>query len=167
MFTIGYSTRQLGKFIEMLKGHGIKILIDVRTVPRSKHKPEFNAESLPKPLRKCGIRYLHMKELGGLRKPDKDSVNTGWINASFRGFADYMQTKDFDDAIKRLMALADKKNVALMCAEGNPFRCHRSLIADAMLVRGYKVFEITGNKSSSEHRLTKFAKVSKKKITYP
>jgi uncharacterized protein (DUF488 family) len=167
MFTIGYSTRTAQKFLLALKSHGVRVLIDVRTVPKSRHRPEFNKDRLSKYLHKNGIRYVHMKELGGLRKPSKDSKNVGWINASFRGFADYMQTREFSSAIKKLQSIAVKKKVAIMCAEGNPFRCHRSLIADAMLVRGYKVYEITGINGASEHKLTGFAKVSGTRIKYP
>ena len=166
MFTVGYSTRTPQRFISLLKGHAVNLLVDIRTIPRSRHKPEFNKERLAKLLRKNGIKYVHMKELGGLRKPVKGSMNTGWLNASFRGFADYMQSSEFGSAIKKLMQLALKKRVAIMCADGNPFRCHRSLIADAMLLRGFKVYEITGQRSASEHRLTKFAKVSGKRIIY-
>jgi len=166
MFTVGYSTRTMQKFIAMLKGHKINLLVDVKTIPRSRHKPEFNKERLSKILRKNNIKYVHMKELGGLRKPMKDSKNTGWLNSSFRGFADYMQSSEFNSAIKKLMHMASKKRVVIMCAEGNPFRCHRSLIADAMLVRGFKVYEITGLSSASEHKLTKFAKVSGTNIVY-
>jgi len=167
MFTIGYSTRTAQKFLSILKNHDIRMLVDIRTVPKSRHRPEFNKERLSKYLRKNGIRYVHMKELGGLRKPSKESKNTGWINASFRGFADYMQTREFSSAIKRLRSLALKKRVVIMCAEGNPFRCHRSLIADAMLIQGFKVYEITGINSISEHKLTGFAKVFGTHITYP
>ncbi|MEM3227962.1 MAG: DUF488 domain-containing protein, partial [Candidatus Micrarchaeaceae archaeon] len=169
MFTIGYSLRSIGTFLQILSNHGVKLLVDVRTIPKSRHKPEFNKERLSKALQRHGISYMHMKELGGLRKPLKNSINAAWRNESFRGFADYMQTKDFAAAIARLESLASRKTVAVMCAEGNPFRCHRSLIADAMVVRGYKVYEITGKNAESvkEHKITGFAKVRGKKITYP
>jgi uncharacterized protein (DUF488 family) len=132
VYTIGYSTRTLEEFIEVLQAHAIVTLVDIRTIPKSRHSPQFNRDSLKKSLQKKGIAYLHCKELGGLRKPKKDSINTGWRNTSFRGFADYMQTREFVSAVRRLMQLAKSGRIAIMCAEGNPFRCHRSLVADAL-----------------------------------
>jgi uncharacterized protein (DUF488 family) len=167
IFAIGHSTRTLEQFIEILKAHGITLLADIRTIPKSRHNPQFNAESLLRELPKVGIAYRHLKELGGLRRAAKDSVNTGWENASFRGYADYMQMPDFVHAIRDLMDMAKKERVAIMCAEGNPFRCHRSLVADALTVRGARVLHISSRKSAKEHTLTPFAQVDGTRITYP
>ncbi|MHB1707999.1 MAG: DUF488 domain-containing protein [Thermoplasmataceae archaeon] len=166
LFTVGYSNRPFDQFLTLLKVNRIDILVDVRTIPKSRHRPEFNIDSLPAGLEAACISYLHMKGLGGLRKPLGNSVNSGWINESFRGFADYMQTDQFRNAIADLQDLAGKNRVAIMCAEGNPFSCHRSLIADAMLVRGYRVYEISGGTRLSIHKLTSFAEVSGENITY-
>ncbi len=167
VYTIGYSTRTLAEFTEVLKAHAISLLVDIRTIPKSRHSPQFNQDSLKRSLEKRGISYLHFKELGGLRKPRKDSINTGWRNASFRGFADYMQTREFVSAVRQLMRLAKSKRLAIMCAEGNPFRCHRSLVADALTVRKVHVFHISSKTSARAHTLTPFAKVNGTKITYP
>ncbi|MGC8506491.1 MAG: DUF488 family protein [Thermoplasmata archaeon] len=166
LFTVGYSNRPFDQFLTLLKVNRIDILVDVRTIPKSRHRPEFNVDSLPVELGAAGISYVHMKGLGGLRKPLANSVNSGWINESFRGFADYMQTDQFRHSIGDLQDLARKNRVAIMCAEGNPFRCHRSLIADAMLIRGYRVYEITGRNRLTIHKLTPFAEVSGENITY-
>ena len=166
LFTVGYSNRPFDQFLTLLKVNRIDILVDVRTIPKSRYRPEFNIDSLPTGLEAAGISYIHMKGLGGLRKPLGNSVNSGWINESFRGFADYMQTDQFRNALADLQNLTGKNRVAIMCAEGNPFSCHRSLIADAMLVRGYHVYEITGGTRLSIHKLTPFAEVSGENITY-
>jgi uncharacterized protein (DUF488 family) len=167
IYTIGHSTRTLDEFIGILQAHGISLLVDIRTIPKSRYNPQFNADNLQRELPRKGIAYLHYPALGGLRKPRKDSVNTGWQNASFRGFADYMQTRDFVSALRRLMRLGRSQRLVLMCAEGNPFRCHRSLVADALTVRKVHVFEISAKTSAREHALTKFARVHGTKITYP
>ena len=166
LFTLGYSNRPFDQFLTLLKVNRIDIIVDVRTIPKSRHRPEFNIDSLPVELEAAGISYVHMKGLGGLRKPLGNSVNSGWIDESFMGFADYMQTDQFRNALADLQDLAGKNRVAIMCAEGNPFSCHRSLIADAMLVRGYRVYEITGGTRLSIHKLTSFAEVSGENITY-
>jgi uncharacterized protein (DUF488 family) len=167
IYAIGHSTRSLEDFIEILQAHGITLLADIRTVPKSRHNPQFSQESLAQELPRHGIQYRHIKELGGLRHASKDSVNTGWENASFRGYADYMQTQEFQVALTGLIELAHKDRVAIMCAEGNPFRCHRSLVADALTVRGVSVLHISSRKSAKEHRLTPFAHVEGTQITYP
>ncbi len=167
IYAIGHSTRSLEDFIEILQAHGITLLADIRTVPKSRHNPQFSQESLALELPRHGIHYRHIRELGGLRHPSKDSVNTGWENASFRGYADYMQTPEFQAALESLMELAQKERVAIMCAEGNPLRCHRSLVADALAVRGVTVLHISSRKSAKEHRLTPFAQVEETRITYP
>jgi uncharacterized protein (DUF488 family) len=167
ILTIGHSTRPLDEFIELLRLNGATLLLDVRTIPRSRRNPQFNRESLPEELATNGIAYLHEPELGGLRRTRHDSPNTGWENASFRGFADYMQTTEFEQALGRLIDLARDQQVVLMCAEAVPWRCHRSLIADALLVRGVAVEHILGPKSRRPHSLRSFAKVDGTRITYP
>src|SRR4051812_874731 len=136
VFTIGHSTRPIDAFVRLLKAHGIQRVIDVRTIPRSQHNPQFSRERLSPALHRARVHYKHMPGLGGLRRPTADSVNTGWRNASFRGYADYMQTPDFEAALTRCIDLATQERVVLMCAEGVPWRCHRSLIADALVARG-------------------------------
>ena len=167
VLTIGHSTRAIEDFVRLLDTHGVKRLVDVRTVPRSRHNPQFNKDSLPKSLRSAGIAYTHMQALGGLRHPRKDSTNLGWRNAGFRGFADYMQAPEFQQALENLIATAEKERVAIMCAEAVPWRCHRSLIADALLVRGVRVEEISSLTRTQPHRLTPFAHVFGTEVTYP
>ncbi len=167
VLTIGHSTRPLQEFLELLQAHAVSGLVDVRTVPRSRYNPQFNRDTLPKALRKAGITYVHMPELGGLRHPRPDSQNAGWRNASFRGFADYMQTPEFAASLKALMKLAQEEQIALMCAEALPWRCHRSLIADALLVRGASVEHIMSTTARQAHALTPWARVSGKRLTYP
>ena len=167
VFTIGHSTRTWEAFLELLRVHGIKRVVDVRSIPRSRHNPQFNRETLSMKLRSARIGYVHLRKLGGLRHARRDSPNMGWRNASFRGFADYMQTPDFDAGLGRLIKLAKQKKTALMCAEAVPWRCHRSLIADALVVRGIRVKDIISGKRSQVHLLTSFGRVQGKCITYP
>ncbi len=167
IFTIGHSTRSAEDFISLLQEHGIQQLVDVRTVPRSARNPQFNRETLPKTLAEAGIAYTHIAGLGGLRQARKDSINTGWKNASFRGYADYMQTDEFARALDELLASAASERVAIMCAEAVPWRCHRSLIGDALLVRGVDVQDITGPNKTRPHTLTPFAHVEGTTVTYP
>jgi uncharacterized protein (DUF488 family) len=163
--TIGHSTRSLAEFIKLLEAYGVKEVVDVRTIPRSRHNPQFNKDALAKGL--GDISYIHISGLGGLRHAKKDSVNGGWKNASFRGFADYMQTEEFEKGLAALMERAGKKLIAIMCAEALPWRCHRSLIADALTVRGVHVEHIYSETSVKTHKLTPFARVEGEKITYP
>jgi uncharacterized protein (DUF488 family) len=167
LLTVGHSTRTLESFIALLQAHRVSLVADVRTIPRSRHCPQFNAESLPKPLKKAGIGYTHLAALGGLRHTSRASVNTGWRNASFRGFADYMQTPDFERGLTDLVRLTRRERLVLMCAEAVPWRCHRSLIADALLVRGLRVEHITSLGASKPHKLTPFARVTGERLTYP
>jgi uncharacterized protein (DUF488 family) len=167
VLTIGHSTRSIEKFIQLLKAHEVTCIVDVRTIPRSRHNPQFNADSLPTSLKAAGIGYVHTSELGGLRRTTRDSINGGWRNASFRGFADYMQTPEFAKAIDELIELAKRKRIAIMCAEAVPWRCHRSLIADALLVRGIPAEHIMSLTRRQPHALTPFAKVRGTEITYP
>jgi uncharacterized protein (DUF488 family) len=167
IFTIGHSTRPIGEFIEMLRAHSIRRLVDVRTVPRSGHNPQFNQEDLANALHNRRIHYRHMPALGGLRHPRRDSVNTAWRNASFRGYADYMQTPDFAQALALLIELGRQEPTAAMCAEAVPWRCHRSLIADALLVRGIDVLEIVSATRITPLTLHPWAHVEGTAVTYP
>ncbi len=166
VLTIGHSTRTLEEFIGLLRAHGATRVVDVRTVPRSRHNPQFNEDSLPGSLKKAGLGYDHMPGLGGLRHAKRDSPNPGWRNASFRGFADYMQTPEFERNLDELVQLANQERIVLMCAEAVPWRCHRSLIADALLVRGILTEDIMGPNRRRVHTLTPFAKVRGTTITY-
>lgn len=167
IFTVGHSTRSAEEFIALLKSHGVEQLVDVRTIPRSHHNPQFGEEELARSLREAGIAYVHMKALGGLRHPRRDSINTGWRNASFRGYADYMQTPEFEQALGELMDLAQSRQTAIMCAEAVPWRCHRSLIGDALVVRGVQVEEIASIEKTRPHTLTRGAHVDGTRVTYP
>ena len=167
VFTVGHSTRTIEEFRELLEAHRVKHLIDVRTVPRSRTNPQFNSDTLPKPLKLARIAYSHMPELGGLRHAKPDSRNTAWRNKSFRGYADYMQTPEFAKALEKLIAAARKKQVAVMCAEAVPWRCHRSLIGDALLARGIPVEHVMSPTHRYPHKLTSFAKVRGAHVTYP
>lgn len=167
LFTIGHSTRSLEEFASILQDHGVCTLVDVRTIPRSRRVPQFNAQTLGRDLAGWGIEYVPLPALGGLRKPRKDSINLGWRNASFRGYADYMQTPAFRAGLEQLIHIASAKPAAIMCAEAVPWRCHRSLIADAMVARGWRVIDLMGRNSARPHELTDFAKVDGAKVTYP
>jgi uncharacterized protein (DUF488 family) len=167
VFTIGHSTRATEEFIELLQSNGVRQILDIRTIPKSRRNPQFNSDSLAMSLGAVGIGYVHMKELGGLRHAKADSINIGWRNASFRGYADYMQTPEFAKALDHAIVLAKKTPSALMCAEAVPWRCHRSLVADALLVRGIPVFEIISAAEPKEHKLTPFAHVDGTTVTYP
>ena len=165
--TVGHSTHPIDEFIGILRAHGIRRLIDVRTIPRSRRNPQFSRENLPGSLQSAGIEYHHMPGLGGLRHPRKDSTNTGWRNASFRGYADYMQTPEFGENLDRLIDLASDTATAIMCAEAVPWRCHRSLISDALAARDIPVFDILSAAKSQPHAMTPFAKVEGRRVTYP
>jgi uncharacterized protein (DUF488 family) len=167
VYAIGHSTRPIESFVEILSAHSITVLVDVRKVPGSAHNPQFNSNVLEGSLkRKGGMDYVHLGGLGGLRRPAKDSKNTGWGNLSFRGYADYMQTEEFESNLESLIKLAERGTPAIMCAEGNPYRCHRSLIADTLTVRGIRVIHISSRRPGRLHKLTSFAKVSDHQITY-
>jgi uncharacterized protein (DUF488 family) len=167
VFTIGHSTRRIEDFVHLLKAQGVQRVIDVRTIPRSRHNPQFNREQLSPALHRSRIHYRHMPGLGGLRRARSDSTNVGWRNASFRGYADYMQTATFRESLNRCIALARRERVVLMCAEAVPWRCHRSLIADALLARGIQVNEITSGNRARPHPLTPWARVNGTQVTYP
>ena len=167
VWTIGHSTRPIGEFTDLLRAHQISLLVDVRTIPRSRHNSQFNTDTLTESLRKVGLVSLHMLALGGLRKAQKDSLNDGWRNAGFRGYADYMQTEEFQKALGELMAYSTDKKTAIMCAEAVPWRCHRSLIADALVIRGWDSLHIMSETKADPHTLTSFAHFEKGSLTYP
>ena len=167
LWTIGHSTRPIDEFITLLKAHGVLRLVDVRTIPRSRHSPQFNSKDLSTSLKNEGFWYIHMPQLGGLRKAKKDSINPGWRNESFRGYADYMQTEQFGEALEELMAFGTNKKVAIMCAEAVPWRCHRSLIADVLVSRGWEVRHIMSEAKADQHQLTSFARVENGQLHYP
>jgi len=167
VFTLGHSTRTLEEFVELLKTYNITLVVDVRTVPRSRHNPQFNKETLPSTLKQDNIKYIHMSEIGGLRHPKQDSINLALKNRGFRGYADYMLTKEFTESLLRLIALAREKRLAIMCAEALPWRCHRSLLSDALVVRHIRVEHIISKESTIQHKLSETAHVEGTKITYP
>ncbi len=166
IFTIGHSTRPIEEFLELLKKHGVEQLVDIRSVPGSRRNPQYGQKALRESLLKHGIDYVYMKSLGGFRPEAENSINMGWRNESFRNYADYMQTEEFAEGIEELIHLAQKPTV-IMCAEAVPWRCHRSLVADALIVRGIRVRDIIDSTHVSDHTMTKFAKVDGYTITYP
>ena len=167
IFTIGHSTHPIEEFVGILAAHGVEHLVDVRTIAKSRHNPQFGEEQLRASLAESAIRYDRLEALGGLRRTVKDSPNGAWKKASFRGYADYMQTPEFAVGLDRLIEYGAHATVAIMCAEAVPWRCHRSLIGDALLVRGIGVVDIMGEKSLREHALTRFARVDGTDVTYP
>jgi uncharacterized protein (DUF488 family) len=167
IFTVGHSTLALGRFVELLQAYGIERLADIRSIPRSRRNPQFNADSLPAALAEEGIEYRSMPELGGLRHARKDSPNAGWRNDSFRGYADYMQTPAFAEAVETLVKVGREKRTAIMCAEAVPWRCHRTLVADALKAAGCHVFHIVGSGPPSAHKFTPFLRRRRGELTYP
>ena len=167
ILTIGHSTRALDDFVDILRAHTVTQLVDIRTIPRSRHNPQFNQETLSKRLKESAIEYIPMKQLGGLRHPRADSPNMGWKNLSFRGFADYMQTQEFAESIDQLIGLAQDGQAVIMCAEVLPWRCHRWVIADSLTIRGIQAEHIMTIKKRTKHSLTRWAHVDGTKITYP
>lgn len=167
IYTIGHSTHSIDQFIKILQAYKIELVVDVRTIPRSRHNPQFNENQLKLDLEQHDIEYLHLKELGGLRHTTKTSINTGWTNLSFRGFADYMQTPEFQKSIELLIETSKLKQTVIMCAEAVPWRCHRSLIGDALVVRNIEVEDIMSEKFTKPHKITLWAKVDGVIITYP
>jgi uncharacterized protein (DUF488 family) len=155
------------RFIDLLKIYGIEQLVDIRTIPASRHNPQFGSDALASSLRTAHIEYAHMAALGGLRRAREDSPNSGWRNKSFRGYADYMQTAEFTHAVEALILISQKRRIAIMCAEAVPWRCHRSLVADALNVRSVPVIEILSETSYRLHKLTPFALVEGTSIVYP
>jgi uncharacterized protein (DUF488 family) len=167
LYTVGHSTRSLDELVGLLHGHGIVLLADIRTAPGSRRLQHFSRVALEAELPGRGIDYVHLPELGGLRRPRPDSPNAGWRNESFRGFADHMATAEFAAALERLLQLGRARPTAAMCAEAVPWRCHRSLVADALLVRGVEVRHVLGPGRAQAHTLTPFAHVDAGRITYP
>lgn len=167
IFTIGHSTHPITEFIELLQIHQIQLIVDVRTIPKSRHNPQFNKEELKQSLKQVHISYKHLKKLGGLRHTTKDSINLAWRNHSFRGYADYMASIEFKEGLLELIKLADVKTAAIMCAEALPWRCHRSLIADALSKSGWQVFNIMGRSPATKHLIKPFLKVKNGQIIYP
>lgn len=167
IFTVGHSTWPVDEFIDIVRAHDVQGVVDIRTVPKSRHNPQFGQDQLAESLNTVALGYEYLKSLGGLRHPRKDSINVGWRNDSFRGYADYMQTEEFAAGLDELISLAGQSTVAIMCAEAVPWRCHRSLVGDALLVRGIEVFDIFNSKTAKPHTLTSFAKIEGERITYP
>jgi uncharacterized protein (DUF488 family) len=167
IMTIGHSTRAIGEFLDTLEAHQIELVADIRTIPKSRRNPQFNSDELRKALGDRGIDYVLLPALGGLRHPRKDSVNTGWRNSSFRGYADYMQTAEFDRGLEELIQLSKDRRTVIMCAETVPWRCHRSLVADALSARGIAVEHIMNKGSHRPHAFTSFVKIQDGKVTYP
>lgn len=167
IYTIGHSVHPIAVFLEMLRAHGIERLVDVRTAPGSRRHPQFAKAALAESLRAVGIEYEHMGGLGGWRKPRPDSANTAWRSAGFRGYADYMATEEFEGHLATLIERAERQRTATMCAEATPYRCHRSLISDALTARGVQVLHIRSAARSEPHRLTSFAVVEGTKVRYP
>jgi len=167
LHTVGHSTHAIEEFIGILEAHGIDQLVDIRTIPKSRHNPQFNREALAASLKASGIVYRHLPGLGGLRRPRPDSINTAWRNTSFRGYADYMQTDEFRACLQQLMEFAATKPTAIMCAEAVPWRCHRSLVADALTARGIRVIDILTESKAQAHSMTPFARLDGDRVIYP
>jgi uncharacterized protein (DUF488 family) len=167
LFTVGHSTHPFETLVEMLKAHGVTTIADVRRYPRSRKFPQFNDETLAVDLPRVGLAYVPLPALGGRRRPAKDSINAGWRSEGFRGYADYMRTPAFESGLEALIRVAAESPTTIMCAEAVPWRCHRSLISDAMLVRGWRVLDIMSAKAATPHELTPFARVEGTTITYP
>jgi uncharacterized protein (DUF488 family) len=167
VLTVGHSNRLLEEFLELLRAHGTTLVADVRKMPGSRRNPQFGCDTLPKSLRQAGIGYVHLPGLGGLRRRRPDSPNGGWKNASFRGYADYMLTPEFERSLEELLERASWERVALMCAEAVPWRCHRSLIADALVARGVAVEHVFNASRTQSHSLRPWARVDGSRITYP
>lgn len=167
LWTIGHSTKPIEEFVSLLRAHTVQRLVDVRTIPRSRYNPQFNTEALANSLPIAAVSYQHVAHLGGLRTPRKNSVNTGWRNDSFRGYADYMESETFERALNKLMADSQELRIAIMCAEAVPWRCHRSLIADALVSRGWEVRHIMSETKANRHQLTSFAILENGLLRYP
>jgi len=167
LFTIGHSTREINEFIDLLTSHAIMQLVDIRTIPKSRYNPQYGQDELENSLNKNGIEYIYLKKLGGLRPAAKNSINDAWRNKSFRNYADYMQSDEFKQGLDELIKISQKATIAIMCAEAVPWRCHRSLVSDALLVHNISVIEIIGAGNTRQHTLTSFAVVDGTEITYP
>ncbi len=167
IFTIGHSTRPLKDFIQILNAYKVGVLADIRRVPRSKHNPQFDQETFRERLKEAGLQYIPMPGLGGFRRAHPDSKNLAWRSPGFRGFADYMESREFEENLKELLRIANQKRTSVMCAEALPWRCHRSLLADALTIRGLQVEHILSLTQSQPHKLHPCAKVVEGVLTYP
>jgi uncharacterized protein (DUF488 family) len=167
IYTLGHSNRSGEALVAILQAHRIELLADVRTIPRSRHNPQFNAEELQRSLPSLGIAYLRLPRLGGLRRPRKDSRNLAWRNEGFRGFADYMETAEFEEGLRELLALAGERRTAILCAEALYWRCHRSLVSDALVARGHRVVHILTERKTEPHRLSRLARIEDGRLSYP
>jgi uncharacterized protein (DUF488 family) len=167
IWTIGHSDRSLEIFLALLHHHGVSLVVDVRKMPRSRHNPQFNQDTFPGALADTGVGYVYMPGLGGMRRPQPDSPNMAWKNTSFRGYADYMLTPEFDQSIREMLEHARNQRAALTCAEAVPWRCHRSLIADALVARGISVVHILSAIQTQPHTLRPWAEVRGNRVTYP
>ena len=167
VLALGHSTRPIDELLDLLVRAGVATVADVRTIPRSRANPQYEGAALARALSEAGIGYVHLPQLGGLRHARKGSPNGAWRNASFRGYADHMATPEFEDGLRKLRELARPGPVALLCAEAVPWRCHRSLIADALLAHGVTVEHVTGAGKSRPHRLTPFARIEGRRVSYP
>ena len=167
IFTIGHSTHPIDEFIELLRTYNIKEIVDIRSIPMSRFNPQFNSDTLKQSLQQTNIKYKLLKKLGGLRHTTKDSKNLGWRNVSFRGFADYMASDEFEEGLEALQKIAHTRETAIMCAEAVPWRCHRSLVADALTKKGWIVKDIMSRTSATKHRSTPFLRIKKGKLIYP
>ncbi len=167
IFTVGHSNRSIQEFVQMLDAYKLRLVVDIRTIPNSRHNPQFGEKRLAKTLAKEGIEYIQLRCLGGLRHKTKDSINMAWRNLSFRNYADYMQTAEFKLCLRRLISRSKRKRLVIMCAEAVPWRCHRSLVGDALLAKGHPVEDIFSKSVHRTHLLTSFAKVNGENVTYP
>lgn len=171
VYTIGHSTRSTEEFIDFLITYQISTLVDIRSIPKSRHNPHFEQSQIERSLKKSNIHYEYLEKLGGLQPKIKnnsiDESNNGWINRSFHNYANYMQTVSFQEGLDKLIEIAKNSITAIMCAEAVPWRCHRSLVADALIVRNFSVCEIIGVNNIRPHKLTSFAVVEAGNITYP
>jgi uncharacterized protein (DUF488 family) len=167
VWTVGHSTHPLEAFVALVRAHGVTAIADVRKMPRSRRNPQFNIDTLPVSLGAAGLAYVHRPGLGGLRRERPDSINHGWKNPSFRAYADYMQTDEFARELDALVALGARERLAIMCAEAVWWRCHRSLIADALVARGEPVLHILTPERAEPHTLRDFARVDNGRVSYP
>jgi uncharacterized protein (DUF488 family) len=167
VFTIGHSTRSSEELLRLLKAHGVEQVVDVRSIPRSRRHPQFEKEALAAALDAEGVAYTHLKELGGFRRARPDSPNAGLRHPSFRGYADHMLTGEFAAGLERLLELASSRTTAVLCAEGDPMRCHRRLLSDSLVARGVRVRHITSARRAYEHTLTGEAEIDEGRVTYP
>jgi len=166
VFTIGYSTRSLEEFIELLKIYDITLLSDIRAVPQSRYNPQFNKEALPDNLKRTGIKYLHLPGVGGLRHPKPNSTNRA-LEGQLRGYADYMQTKEFTEQLLKIVVLSQENRLALMCAEALPYKCHRILLSDVLTARHIQVLHIINKENTVTHKINELAQVNGGRVSYP